>query len=157
MGPLVLLPFNLPNAWSHRGDPNPADHPGMQSICNESQLPWCQLGLFQTWRGSEEGSVEAAAELVSKAGPRKEERQHWLEWGKSALAGMRKVNNQEQGAWDHCSEASPPALRVVPSFSSHILQVLNIFTEKKRKKKKNNFWNREGRKLVFGKWSPTVL
>lgn len=51
---------------------NPAEHPGMQSICNESQLQRCQRGLFQTERGNEGGGVGvAAAELVSRAGPGK--------------------------------------------------------------------------------------
>lgn len=102
--PLLLLPFNSPNASSHRGDPDPAEeHPGMRSICNESQLRRCQQGLFQTWRGNGEGSVEAAAGPVSKAAPRTEERGHWLEWGKTAVRERVREGGSPQ--------ASPPALQ----------------------------------------------
>lgn len=95
-GGAFLLTFNLPNACSHRGDPNPAEYPGMQSICSESQLLRCQQGLFQTWKGGWGWSVEAAA-LLSKAGPggKRSGSTGWLE----KRAGLRKDNKQRKGAW----------------------------------------------------------
>ena len=81
---------------------NPAEHPGMQSICNESQLQRCQRGLFQTERGNEGGGVRGSScRACVKGWTRKEVRQHWLKGGKKTT---RKNLYR-----DHSSEASPPA------------------------------------------------
>lgn len=80
---------------------NPAEHPGMQSICNESQLQRCQRGLFQTERGNEGGGVRGSCRACVKGWTRKEARQHWLKGGKKTT---RKNLYR-----DHSSETSPPA------------------------------------------------
>lgn len=82
--------------------PNPAEPPGMQSICNESQLQRCQQGLFQTERGNEGGGGGGSnCRACVKGQTGKEERQHWLKWKKTTRGKLCR---------DHSSEASPPAL-----------------------------------------------
>lgn len=75
VGPLFQLAFNLPNASSHRGDPQtPQNIPECKAFAMSHSCRSASKDCSRLREGTrEEGSVSAAAEPVSKAEPRKDE------------------------------------------------------------------------------------
>lgn len=132
LGPRLLLPFICLVPPATGETQNPAEHPGMQSICNKSQL-----------RGASEG----CSRLTGKGwGCQHTQLQNPDRLNPQRSVAMGPTQDNEAAVWGTTALNFPPVLYGAGSpLACHILWLLNIYTGN------TNFWITEDCKLAFGK------